>query len=120
MQSFQKEVQKSVSFPCSAYLHKDISLVIIGYIHSPEVETPHIIVLTSLSPHNGPDDLSNMLCLCPNHHSQFDVFSFYIDSDNLQVKGLKEFQDRKINVSSKHKINKEFLEYHKKLFDKKN
>jgi hypothetical protein len=51
MHSFQKDFQKSVSFPCSAYLHKDISLVIIGYIHSPEVETPQIVVLTSLSPH---------------------------------------------------------------------
>ena len=31
-------------------------------------------------PHDGPDDLRNLLCLCPNHHAQFDAFSFYVDS----------------------------------------
>ena len=32
-------------------------------------------------PHNGPDDASNMLCLCPNHHSMFDDYGFTIDDD---------------------------------------
>jgi len=104
-----KEIYDNSCQVCNTKLHKPGGAIAIG---------AHIKALGQ--PHNGPDDLSNMLCLCPNHHSQFDSFSFYIDPDNLQVKGLKELQDRKINVSSKHKINKEFLEYHKKLFDKKN
>ncbi|WP_406603762.1 HNH endonuclease [Neolewinella aquimaris] len=24
------------------------------------------------APHNGPEDLSNLLCLCPNYHVKFD------------------------------------------------
>jgi putative restriction endonuclease len=71
-------------------------------------------------PHNGPDDLSNMLCLCPNHHSQFDAFSFYIDPDTLEVRGLSDYEGKKIALSGKHKINRDFLEYHKKLYDEKN
>ena len=31
----------------------------------------------SRQPHNGPDAIENMLCLCPNHHDQFDYYSFY-------------------------------------------
>ena len=39
-------------------------------------------------PHNEPEFLfckkflSNMLCLCPNHHAQFDDLAFYIDPEN--------------------------------------
>ncbi|MFL2664896.1 MAG: YDG/SRA domain-containing protein [Dehalococcoidia bacterium] len=71
-------------------------------------------------PHNGPDDLSNMLCLCPNHHAQFDAFSFYIDSNSLKIIGLGELRIKKINISSKHKINYEFLDYHRSLYKKRN
>ena len=39
-------------------------------------------------PHNGPDDASNMLCLCPNHHSMFDDYGFTIDDDlSINIKG---------------------------------
>ncbi|MEV0446286.1 HNH endonuclease [Streptomyces spectabilis] len=30
-------------------------------------------------PHNGPDELANLLVLCPNHHVQFDTLAIYID-----------------------------------------
>jgi predicted restriction endonuclease len=34
-------------------------------------------------PHNGPDELSNLLVLCPNHHVQFDALAIYIDTDGI-------------------------------------
>ena len=67
-------------------------------------------------PHNGPDVLENMLCLCPNHHDQFDCLSYYIEPETLQIRGLSELNGRKLTVSSRHKLSKEFLEYHKQLF----
>ncbi|WP_407690101.1 YDG/SRA domain-containing protein [Rubrobacter aplysinae] len=36
----------------------------------PYAEAAHIRPLGA--PHNGPDDLDNLLCLCPNHHVLFD------------------------------------------------
>jgi hypothetical protein len=35
-------------------------------------------------PHYGSDDLTNLLCLCPNHHKLFDNSGWYL-SDDLQV-----------------------------------
>ena len=67
-------------------------------------------------PHNGPDTLENMLCLCPNHHDQFDAYSFYIEPENLEIVGLKNFEGKKLTVDSKHKLDKVFLEYHKNRF----
>jgi putative restriction endonuclease len=67
-------------------------------------------------PHNGPDIIENMLCLCPNHHDQFDYLSFYIEPDTFQIIGLEGYGRKKLNVHSRHKLSKEFLEYHKQLF----
>ena len=50
------------------------------------------------SPHHGPDVLENMLCLCPNHHEQFDKFGYYIDPETFEVKQLKGFEGKKIKI----------------------
>lgn len=40
------------------------------------------------SPHDGPDEIGNMLCLCPNHHAEFDYGVRKLDiSDLRKVKG---------------------------------
>lgn len=70
-------------------------------------------------PHEGPDHLSNMLCLCPNHHAQFDAFSFYIEKETLTIKGSHKWDGKKIKVDKKHKLNLEFFNYHKALYLKK-
>ena len=69
-------------------------------------------------PHDGPDDITNIICLCPNHHAQFDAYSFYIDADTLEIKGLAGFEGKRLNLSKKHKINSEFFEYHKQLYER--
>jgi predicted restriction endonuclease len=71
-------------------------------------------------PHNGPDVIENMICLCPNHHEQFDDYGYYIDPETCEIKGLKDFDGKKITVNKKHKIDKEFLEYHLEQFKKNN
>lgn len=71
-------------------------------------------------PHNGPDIIQNMLCLCPNHHDQFDYYSFYIDPENLKIIGLKELENKKLTINHKHKIDKDFLIYRKEDYLKNN
>lgn len=93
---------------CGIHLHKPNGSIAVG---------AHIKGLGK--PHNGPDNLSNMLCLCPNHHEQFDALSFYIDPVNFMVVGLEEFQGKKINLSGRHKLDSDFLSYHKSLYNEK-
>jgi putative restriction endonuclease len=45
----------------------------------PYAEAAHIRALGK--PHDGPDEASNVLCLCPNHHVMFDTGAIYIGPD---------------------------------------
>ena len=54
-------------------------------------------------PHNGPDVIENMLCLCPNHHDQFDKYSFSFDTKDFRINGLKDFERRKLKVDKRPK-----------------
>jgi len=50
-------------------------------------------------PHNGPDILGNIICVCPNHHVLLDYGGMELNIHNL--------------ISSpKHKISEEFIVYH--------
>lgn len=80
------------------------------------MEAAHIKALGE--PHNGPDIIENLICLCPNHHVLFDKGMFAIDQD-LSIIGLSDHQRLYMN-SSKHTIRADFLEYHKKHFYFKN
>ena len=66
-------------------------------------------------PHNGPDTIENMLCLCPNHHDQFDRLAFCVEPESLKIIGLNDFEERHIKVLNRHRLDKQFLEYHKAL-----
>ncbi|MBV2225612.1 MULTISPECIES: YDG/SRA domain-containing protein [unclassified Sphingobacterium] len=61
-------------------------------------------------PHNGPDSFENILCLCPNHHTMLDLGMITITED-FQIIG---FERAKLNVHPEHKINLDFLNYHRK------
>jgi putative restriction endonuclease len=64
-------------------------------------------------PHNGPDIESNILCLCPNHHVMFDNGGFTI-ADNLELIGIK----GKLRVLEKHRIDANFIKYHREHYQK--
>jgi len=74
-------------------------------------EAAHIKALGR--PHNGPDTKANMLCLCPNHHAQFDRYTFYIEPETLEIVGLDEYKGKSILLNNKHKVNIEYFEYQK-------
>ena len=64
------------------------------------------------SPHNGPDALGNVLCLCPNHHTQLDLGGFSI-SDDLQLLGM----DGRLTVDHRsHQVMIDCLRYHREHF----
>lgn len=61
-------------------------------------------------PHDGLDQLDNVLCLCPNCHKQFDGHALRIDG-NRQVFELNELRG-KLEVHRRHKIDPSNLLYH--------
>ncbi|WP_406603295.1 HNH endonuclease [Neolewinella marina] len=70
------------------------------------IEAAHIQPLGT--PHNGPDVISNILCLCPNHHVRFDYGGFTV-SDTLELIGEK----GRLFVHPKHALGQSFLAYHR-------
>jgi len=63
-------------------------------------------------PHNGPDVIENLLCLCPNHHVMFDNGVITIEKD-YSILGLK---NRHLTLHRSHKIKNEFIQYHQEHF----
>ena len=72
-------------------------------------EAAHIQPLGA--PHNGPDVLSNILCLCANHHVLFDWLAFTID-DNFALIGMDGF----LVKHSEHHIDVQHLQFHRGLY----
>ncbi|WP_418959116.1 HNH endonuclease [Streptomyces tritici] len=70
------------------------------------------------SPHHGPDETSNMICLCPNHHKQFDRLAIYIDAQ-WQVRRTRddEFVST-LRRHPQHRIEPEHTAYHRLLCGK--
>lgn len=68
------------------------------------------------------DNRFNIIALCPNHHTMFDNYLFYIEPQTLIVK----FQDKtdefnNLDLSQKLKyIKKEYLAYRKYLYEVNN
>jgi len=51
------------------------------------------------SPHNGPDEIGNIICVCPNHHVELDYFACRLDEE-------------KIRTASGHRIDPRYIAYH--------
>jgi putative restriction endonuclease len=64
-------------------------------------------------PHNGDDSLTNLICLCPNHHVMFDKGTFSI-SDNFNLLG--ELEGQKLNKDIRHIIDSANLKYHRECY----
>jgi putative restriction endonuclease len=72
----------------------------------PYAEAAHIKPVGT--PHNGPDILGNLLCLCPNHHVLLDYGGIAID-DDLTVLGAPGI----LHVRADHPLREEYLRYHR-------
>lgn len=67
-------------------------------------------------PHLGPDTMSNVLCLCPNHHAQLDGGGFIIEDDGTLIATLNGEAIGSLTVHPTHKIGVEHFAYHREMF----
>jgi putative restriction endonuclease len=75
----------------------------------PYAEAAHIRPLGR--PHDGPDDLANLLCLCPNHHVLLDNGAFGI-GDTLMLIGLP----GTLALVRGHRIDARHLAFHRQIW----
>ncbi|MGW8330973.1 HNH endonuclease [Streptomyces sp. NPDC055897] len=66
-------------------------------------------------PHNGPDELSNLLVLCPNHHVQFDTLAIYVDPEGVVRSTTDGRRKGVLRRLPKHDISEVHLRYHRAL-----
>jgi len=59
-------------------------------------------------PHNGPDEVSNVLCLSPNMHVLLDLGAISIN-DDLTLKGI----EGRLTIEDEHDLSKEAIRYHR-------
>ncbi|MEU9028028.1 HNH endonuclease [Streptomyces sp. NPDC048383] len=64
-------------------------------------------------PHDGPDELSNLLVLCPNHHVQFDTFAIYIDPDGTVRTTSDDSPIGELRRHPAHRISETHVRYHR-------
>lgn len=83
------------------------------YKRGPYSEAAHIRGLGS--PHDGPDELKNLLCLCPNHHVLFDGLEIYVDVDGIVRRTHEGDSLGPLRVQTGHSIDDAYLQYHRTL-----
>ncbi|MFJ8832728.1 HNH endonuclease [Micromonospora aurantiaca] len=66
-------------------------------------------------PHDGADDLSNLLCLCPNHHTQFDFFALYIDEKFTVRRTSDDSRISELRRHPQHHIDQAHLRHHRRF-----
>lgn len=89
-----------------------IRLEIAGGFYS---EAAHIRPLGQ--PHNGPDVISNVLCLCPNHHLLFDFGGITVTPIFEVVTLAGQQVVGELRRHPRHPIDADQLAYHRSLFD---
>ncbi|MFF9499052.1 HNH endonuclease [Streptomyces sp. NPDC014656] len=70
------------------------------------------------SPHDGPDTTANMLCLCPNHHRQFDGLGIYVDAQWEVRRTKDDSRVSQLRRDPRHRIGSGYVEYHRMLCGK--
>lgn len=75
-------------------------------------EAHHIHPLGATPP--GPDDQSNLLVLCPNHHADFDYGVIEVDPESYRIRhGYDSEVDRsELEVDPEHPLSEAYLQYH--------
>ncbi|MGW2912100.1 HNH endonuclease [Streptomyces asoensis] len=85
------------------------------YKRRPYSEAAHIRGLGA--PHDGPDELPNLLCLCPNHHVLFDGLEIYVDVDGIVRNTHGGESVGRLRQHNGHHVDEAHLEYHRTLCD---
>lgn len=67
-------------------------------------------------PHLGSDNQANLLCLCPNHHTQLDVGGMLISNDMVAISAASDEPIAQLRWRKNHYINVENVIYHRSLW----
>lgn len=113
--TYRKQRDSRVSAAVKAmYQHRcQICAIRIELAAGPYSEGAHVRPLGA--PHHGADTVSNMLCLCPNHHVMFDGGGLYI-SDNYFVYERDGSPVGALSVQTEtHLLNPANLAYHRRI-----
>ncbi|HEY9468925.1 MAG TPA: YDG/SRA domain-containing protein [Propionibacteriaceae bacterium] len=65
------------------------------------------------TPHNGPDDETNALCLCPNDHLRFDNGALYLTDELQIVNTITNATMGELHIRSPHTINLQYVRQHR-------
>lgn len=104
--SIGTRVKKMHQFKCQ------ICEVRIETVAGPYAEAAHIRPLGN--PHNGPDALNNILCLCPNCHVRFDRLSIYVEKGAIYLTSTGEKRGE-LHTVRDHNICEEYFAYQRNL-----
>lgn len=65
-------------------------------------------------PHNGKDEKSNILVLCPNHHVDFDYGRIKIDPQTYQIQHADEpeVNGAQLAIEKNHNVENRYIRYH--------
>ena len=62
--------------------------------------------------HKGPDDQSNMIVVCPNHHALFDAGAIAIIPETLKIIAYNGNEIGSLSQMPDHVIHEQFIKYH--------
>lgn len=67
-------------------------------------------------PHLGADHLENLLCLCPNHHTQLDIGGIWISDDMVAIHATSQEPVATLSWRKRHRVARENVVYHRSLW----
>ena len=95
-------------------LYSDICQFCATVITTPTSTYSHGAHIRGLgSPHDGPDTVNNMLCLCPNCHVRFDFGALYLNGDGRTVVDAVDGTKTQLSQHADHILDAECIAYHR-------
>ncbi|WP_425287313.1 YDG/SRA domain-containing protein [Leifsonia stereocauli] len=87
---------------------------IVGFEGRPYSEGAHVRPLGR--PHLGADAATNLLCLCPNHHTQLDVGGIVIRNDMVVIDSANGDEISELGWRRSHRLDPENARYHRDIW----
>ena len=113
----QRIVRNSETAQRVKQLHEYVCQACGGRIETPAghyAEAAHIRPLGE--PHNGADELENLLCLCPNDHVRFDLGAIVVTDDLLILAPSTGAVIGALRTNPAHRPARQHLAYHRRLW----
>jgi putative restriction endonuclease len=101
------DVKKMYDFTCQIC---GIRLETLG---GPYAEGAHLLPLGGDA--NGPDHISNVLCLCPNHHVLLDHGAIFVNDDWLVIDGRGSVV-AELRIHPEHNLELQYARLHRRMF----